>query len=306
MSRKRFVALATAVAALAVASVAGAAYHRVQSSQAAAATFAANTVSHSKGHTCTGSDGTYTDTAATYAGTATSSDSRLAGNLTIRAHSVVGSNGLGWLDGSFRTAGGTHGTIHAALSGGHAVGTLVGNVRKPEGKVVASISGDFTPAGGFSAGSLGTGSANGAGVVFQRGSCAKVKPPKPARTVYVAHLDFRPGHHEAATGSLTLDVTRDSNGAITAANAVFYLNYRFGQPVTISGLTVKQANGGAVVIDAGTGSIADTDGSGNLTKQVGVSGATAQALLAQPRGYSAELTTSLGTLHSSVGGFKRR
>jgi len=309
MSRKRIVALATAVAALAAASVAGAAYHRAQSSQAAAATFAATTVSHSKAHTCTGSDGTYSETTATYAGTAASSDSRLAGNLTIRAHSVVGSDGLGWLDGSFRTAGGTHGNVHAALSGGHAVGTLVGEVRKPEGKVVASISGDFTPAGGFSAGSLGTGSAAGAGIVFQRGTCTKAKNQ---RSVTVSHLDFRSegAVHGSGKGSLTLDVTRNTDGSIASANAVFYVNYRFGAPTTITGLALHQgAKGqtGAVVLDAGTGTIVDTDGGGNLTKQVtGVSGSLVQALLASPHGYYVELTTADSGLRAQLGGFDRR
>ncbi|HET7571815.1 MAG TPA: hypothetical protein VFJ77_04010 [Gaiellaceae bacterium] len=308
MSRKRLVALATAAAALAAASVAGAAHHRSQSSQAAAATFAATTVSHTHSRTCTGGDGAYTDTTATYAGTAASGDARLAGTLTIRAHSVVASDGLGWLDGTFRTSGGTHGNVHAALAGGHAVGTLVGNVRKPEGKLVASFSSDFTPAGGFGSGQLGSGSAAGAGIVFQRGTCTK---PHKTRSVSVSHLKFRasgPVRHRA-DGSFTLDVTRDANGGITSANAVFYVNYRFGAPATISGLALHQgAKGqtGAVVVDAAPGTIVDADGNGNLTRQVAVSGATAQAVLANPRGYYVELTTADSSLRAQLGGFSRR
>jgi hypothetical protein len=314
MSRTRLITLALlACVALGAASVAAAHSRRAQSTQAAAATFAATSVSHARSTTCTGADGTYQHTVARYDGSSSSGDPRLNGPLTLSAHSVVNTTtGLGWVEGTYRirgSSGGAHGAFHAAVASGKAAGGLNGSVGRPQGKLVASLASTFSQTGGFGDGALGTGNADGAGVVFQNGACTKTKPPKPVHTVSVAHLDFRPGHHRTVAGSLTLDVTRDSNGAITGANAVFYVNYRLGQSVTISGLSVKQLiKGGTdpVVVDAGTGSIADGDGSGNLTRQVGISGSTAQALLAHPRGYYAELTTSLGTLHATIGGFGRR
>ena len=313
MSRTRPTALALLTgAALAAAGVAAAHSGRGQSTQAAAASFAATSVSHARTKTCTGSDGAYQETTATYGGSASSSDTRLNGTLTIRAHSVVDTTtGLGWVEGSFRvrgSGGGVHGTLHAAVSGRQAVGGLTGSAGGPQGKLVASLASGFSQDGGFSSGALGSGSTAGAGVVFQHGACTKAKPP---RTVSVAHLDFRTGRgsHARVGGSLTLDVTRGSTGAITGANAVLYVNYRFATPVTISGLTVKQLITGAtdpLVVDAQTGSIADDDGSGNLTKQVGVSGSTAQELLSHPRDHYVELTTSAGTLRARIGGFSRR
>lgn len=313
MSRNRIAALVLlASAALAAAGVAAAHSRRSQSTQAAAATFAAGSVSHDRSTTCTGGDGTYRETVATYEGTSSSGDSRLSGSLAIRAHSVVDTTtGLGWVEGSFRvrgTDGGVHGTLRAAVAGGKAVGTVAGAAGGPQGKLVASLSATFAQDGGFGSGTLGAGSSGGAGVVFQRGTCTRAKP---ARTLYVAPLGFRAEHGigARARGSLALDVTRDSSGAITAANAVFYVNYRFGGSVTITGLALRQGTTkapGPVVADAGVGTFSDADGNGNLTKQVGISGTTAQALLANPRGYYAELASASATLRAQLGGFGRR
>jgi hypothetical protein len=317
MSRKRLAALAAlALAALVVAGVAAAARHRTQSSQAVTASFAAASISHANSKTCTAADGTYRETTATYSGTATSSDPRLNGQLTIRAHSVVDTTtGIGWTEGSFRVRGsgaGSHGTLHAAVSGTHAVGSVVGSVDHAQGKLVASVAAEFTQDAGFTTGALGSGSVTGAGIVFQRGSCTNAKH---TRSVAVAHLRFSrrgvvpPSSGKGtATGTLTLDLTRDANGAITDAKAVFYVNYRFGAAVTITGLTLHQGakgTNGPVVLDAGTGTIGDPDGNGNVTRVVGVSGSLAQALLANPRGYYVELASGT-TLRAQLAGFGRR
>jgi hypothetical protein len=311
MSRKRLASLAlVAGAALAAAGVAAAGYRHLQSTQAAAATFDAASVSHASSRTCVASDGTYRETTATYTGNASSSDPRLNGPLTIRAHSVVNTTShLGWVDASFRVHGAAHGTLHAAISGDGAVGGLTGEVEHPEARLVASVSSGFSQDGGFAAGSLGTGSANGAGVVFRRGACAHVHH---RRTVAVSHLRFAPedGAHGAASGNLTLDVTRDANGAITSATVVFYVNYRLAAPATITGLALRQgAKGttGPVSLDAAIGTVADADGSGNVTKVVGgVSGALAQALLSNPRGYYVELAATSADLRAQLSGFDRR
>ena len=317
MSRKRFATLAAlALAGLAVTGAALAARHRSQSSQAVTASFAATAISHATSKTCTAGDGTYRETTATYGGTATSSDPRLNGQLTIRAHSVVDTTtGVGWTEGSFRVRGngaGSQGTLSAAVSGAHAVGSVVGSVDHPQGKLLASLAAGFTEDAGFTSGALGSGSVTGAGTVFQRGTCTN---PKHTRSVAIAHLRFSrrtvvpPSSGKGtATGTLTLDLTRDANGAITAANAVFYVNYRFGGAVTITGLALHQGTKGTtgpVVLDAGTGTIDDTDGNGNVTRVVGVSGSLAQALLANPRGYYVELAAGT-TLRAQLAGFARR
>ncbi len=318
MSRTRWIAMVVAVAAAVGAAGATAAAHRAQTSQQASATFAAGTVADSHTSSCTSTDGTYADTTATYTGTSTSSDARLNGPLKIRAHSVVNTTtGLGWLTGTFRidgSSGGAHGDVHAVVSGGNVSGAVVGETGGPEGKLLATLTSAFTGKDGFSGGSLGTGSVAGAGVIFQRGACTRAA--KNDRSTYVAPLQF--GAHEVvpavtttgrAAGSLTLDVTRDSTGAITGANVVFYVNYRFDGPVTITGLTLNQGvhgSSGPVVLDSGTGTIVDSDGSGNITKVVnGVGGTLVQALLANPHGYYVQLTTADGGLRAQIQGFAK-
>ncbi len=321
MSRRKLTAVvALAGAALAAAGVAAAGHMRAQTTQQAQATFAATSVTRSNARSCTASDGAYTETTATYTGTATSSDARLAGPLVIRAHSVVDTtSGIGWLDGNFRIQGGdgngnASGTLHAAISGGNAVGAVVGRTSRNAGKLIASLASAFTADGGFLSGSLGTGSVAGAGVVFERGSCTNAKRE---RSVSVSRLGF--STHEVVpavsgkgrgTGSFTLDVTRDSTGAISSAKAVFYVNYRFGAPETLTGLALHQGARraeGPVVLDSGAGSLTDADGNGNLTEVVNsVSADLAQALLANPRGYYVELTAADTALRAQLGGFKRR
>lgn len=319
MSRKTIGALAVC-AALAAAGAAVAAHQRAQTTQQATATFAATTVSQARHATCTASDGAYTETTATYGGTATSSDARLAGPLVIRAHSVVDTtSGLGWLEGTFRIRdgdghGSAHGTLHGAIAGGNLSGALVGDTENAAGKLVATIAAGFTPDGGFTSGTLGSGSVAGAGVVFERGACTKAAR---VRSLYVAHLDLRTEPNlplltrkGSGQGSLTFDVTRDSTGAVASAKAVFYVNYRFqGGSETITGLTLRQgAKGetGSVVLDSGLSTFTDPDGTGNVTQVVAsVPAPLVQSVLANPRGYYVELTASDTALRSQLGGFSR-
>jgi hypothetical protein len=98
-----------------------------------------------------------------------------------------------------------------------------------------------------------------------------------------------------AVGSVTFDLTRNAAGAITSGEVVFYFNYAFPGPVTISGLHIHQgakgANGG-IVVDSGTSEPADADGVGNLTKVVAGVPATIQANLDNPRAYYVNLHTT--------------
>lgn len=295
------------IAAVAAAGVAAATRH-TQSTQAAAADFAAGSVSRSHTETCTASDGTYQHTTATYTGTAPSSDARLNGSVEIRASSVVNTTTkLGWLDGTLRVRGtnaGASGTIHAAIANGAAVGSLVGQGVRPEAKLVASFSAAFTPATGFASGKIGSGSANGAGVLYTRGDCRKAKR-QTSTAVFRLHLtpgEVVPrvnGLNADGSGNLTLDLTRDASGNVTGGNVVFYVNYRFPGSITITGLALHQGargSNGPVVLDAGVGTITDTDGRGNLTKVVsGASASLLQALLSSPHGYYVDVTTSANT-----------
>lgn len=168
MSRKRLVPLALLGAATLAAAGVAAAGHRAPAVQAASATFAAATVSHEYQATCSVNGGdTFAATRALYTGTATSSDPRLAGALTIRAWSLVDtSNGVGHVFGVFRVKGAngahTKGTLNAAIAGGKASGLARGVVRRPWGRLVASLGATFAPSAGFSYGSLGS-STTGAG-----------------------------------------------------------------------------------------------------------------------------------------------
>ena len=168
MSRKRLALLGfIAAAALAAAGVA-AAHGKAPSVQSVNATFDATTVTQHSLTTCSINGGdTFQATRATYTGTATSSDPRLTGTLTIRAWSLVDTtNGVGHLFGNFRINGTgrnrAHGTLNAAISGGTASGLARGFTGGPWGHLVASLGATFNPTAGFSSGSIGSGTA-GAG-----------------------------------------------------------------------------------------------------------------------------------------------
>jgi len=319
---KRRLAVPTLLAAAAVTTTGvAAATHHAQATQAAAADFAATSVSRRHTETCTAGDGTYQLTTATYKGIATSGDARLNGELEIRAHSVLNTTSkLGWLDAELRirgTSGAAHGTVHAAIANGSAVGSIVGRA-SGESKLVASLSAAFSPDGGFASGKLGSGSANGAGVLFTRGECRRTKL-RAFNALFRLHLT--PGKvvpplsglRAEGKGNLTLDLTRDANGTVTGGNVVFYLNYVFPGSVTITGFALHQGvrgSNGPVVLDAGVGTVTDADGRGNLTKVVaGAPAALLQALLSGPRNYYVDVTTSAntgGALRDQLGSPERR
>jgi hypothetical protein len=137
-------------------------------------------------------------------------------------------------------------------------------------------------------------------LVLVGGATAK-KPALSATPVFKLHLkpsqEVPPikGLKADAAGHVTFDLTRNAAGAITAGEVIFYFNYKFPGPVTISGLHIHQgakgANGG-IVVDSGTSEPADADGQGNLTKVVSGVPATLQAILDNPRGYYVNLHTT--------------
>jgi len=303
LKRRVFVPAALVLAAVTVTGVAAATHH-AQATQAAAADFTAASVSRNSTQTCTAADGTYQLTSAKYTGTATSSDPRLNGTLEIRVSSVLNTNSkLGWLSGDFRVrgaSGAAHGTIHAAISNGSAVGSIVGR-GSGDSKLVASVSALFGQSTGFTGGKLGSGSANGAGVFFTRGECKRAKRV-PSTAIFREHLTPRQvvppvnGLRAEAKGNVTLDLTRDASGNVTGGNVVFYVNYAFPGSVTLTGLALHQGAKGAngpVVLDAAIGTLTDADGRGNVTKVVSsVSPSLLQALLTSPRNYYVDISTS--------------
>ena len=139
-------------------------------------------------------------------------------------------------------------------------------------------------------------------LVATGGATAK-KPALSATPVF--KLNLRPsqevppikGLKADAVGSVTFDLERSSAGAITAGEVIFYFNYSFPGAVTISGLHIHQGAKGAngpIVVSSGVVSVADTDGSGNITTVVtGTSPATLQAILDHPRDYYVNLHTTV-------------
>ena len=96
------------------------------------ATFTATTVMQKDVQTCTGVDGTYEITHATYSGTAVSSDPHLNGPVRIDVKSVYNTTkSLGWLSGKLRVDNSTtgdraHGNLSAVNVGGQLQGFLSG------------------------------------------------------------------------------------------------------------------------------------------------------------------------------------
>ena len=178
LSRKKAWVAGCAVVAL---SVAGAAIASSvpASTTAVSGTFTATTVTNRTVSTCTGADGTYEYSRATYGGTATSTDPHLSGPITLDVSSVYNTTkSLGWLSARVQIASSTPGdNTDARLSGVNANGTVQGfmssggNGGHGNGtNLLANVTGSFTSAGGFTAGSIGTGAATDTAIITA-GSC---------------------------------------------------------------------------------------------------------------------------------------
>src|SRR5918996_270387 len=91
------------------------------------------------------------------------------------------------------------------------------------------------------------------GVVSAAGGSATKKGKPSLSATPVFKLNLRPsqevprveGLRASASGHVTFDLTRDSSGAITSGEVIFYFNYRFPGTVTISGLHIHQGAKGA-------------------------------------------------------------
>jgi hypothetical protein len=183
MSRKRVLTIALPV--IAVLAIAGGAIAATKPVQATATSVSAefSTSSVSKAHTitCTAKSGdAFQQTSAIYKGTATGTDPRLTGPITIKATSFLDTtSGLGRIAGTFVVGTKTNaaaGVISGVISGGAVSGLAVGNTKGPAGQLVATVGGTFAQATGFQAASLGS-ATTGGGVVLH-GSCPAPKKHK--------------------------------------------------------------------------------------------------------------------------------
>ena len=138
---------------------------RPQTSDVSAA-FSANQVrSHSR--TCTSGSNTFRITNATWRGTSTSAEARLAGNVVIATHAVVNeTTGDGWLTGTWRSVGTSsmspgrtgrprsHANLRAVIDNeNHIDGIATGEVRARYGRLLGNWS--ATIVGTTLAGELG-------------------------------------------------------------------------------------------------------------------------------------------------------
>ena len=164
-----------AALALALASVGVAAAH-VLASQAAksvTATFTATTVSALHTSTCTTSDGAYSETNATYTGTATSADSSLNGPIRLELKSLINaSSNLGVVGGELvirhGSAPNTTAQVTAVYSAGSIAGIAMGHTQDGSTRLFANLSGSFNPATGLTNGKLGS---------TDGGAAIKARPP---------------------------------------------------------------------------------------------------------------------------------
>jgi hypothetical protein len=141
-------------------------------------------------------------------------------------------------------------------------------------------------------------------LVLVGGATAK-KPALSATPVFKLHLkpnqEVPPikGLKADAVGSVTFDLERSAAGVITSGEVIFYFNYSFPGPVTITGLHIHQgAKGvnGPIVVSSNIATFTDADGQGNVTAVVtGTSSSTLQAILDNPRNYYVNLHTSVNT-----------
>ena len=200
--RARKAGFAAAVAAaLAVAGVAVAG--GASTTTAVSATFVATTVADRNVQTCTGTDGTYEVTNATYTGTSTSSDPNLNGPIRVTVRSVLNTTkNLGWLRAGVQidstTPGdGARAILVAVNSAGALQGMLLGDESTPHAKLLANLTASFNGATGFASAAVGTGGGTDTAVTFG-GSCDHVAPPHPPKAIHV-HVpkldDNGHGHH---------------------------------------------------------------------------------------------------------------
>ena len=156
-----------------------------KSVSAAAAGFTATNATVSTRTCTTSTNKTIVVTDGRYTGAATSTtNADLAGNITIRARSVVNTtDGIGVVNGAFRidVANGkdTGGLFSGVLSGTGLAGFVGGKSHASNARLLGNLSATFDPKTGFTGGKIGGGTAGGNAVeVGGSGGC---NPQQPTR-----------------------------------------------------------------------------------------------------------------------------
>jgi CHRD domain len=109
-----------------------------------------------------------------------------------------------------------------------------------------------------------------------------------------------PELNASASALITLDVTRDTSGAITSGAVMFDTNYNFPVGTTFNGLhihTGRAGENGDVVIPAGVSSVESSTGKGSITKLISLPTTPEMlgilnAVLTNPQGHYVNLHTS--------------
>jgi hypothetical protein len=202
--------------AVALAATAVAIADTAHDANSATADFTAAKTGDVQSRTCTGVNGdTFTITNGRYAGTMTSSNPLLNGDLTIRARTLVDTTTapkLGTVDGMFQVKSGdsrTFGRFSGTLSDGNLVGFLDGMSGPNHARVLGNMSATLAADTGFTVGKVGSGGSLLALVVShpcKRSDSGHGDKPKPAKPDHPS----RPSHVEIYKGTVTSDLTKDS------------------------------------------------------------------------------------------------
>jgi hypothetical protein len=179
----RTLSLATAVL-VALVATSYAVAHGIEGAKTATAVAAQFTATNAtvSSRTCTTSDNkTIVVTDGRYTGAATSANGDLAGNITLRARSVINTtDDVGTVNGAFRidVANGkkTQAAFAAVYSGKALAGLAAGRAHEPNARLLANISAGFDPKTGFTNGKIGGATAGGNAVELGAGGC---KPQSP-------------------------------------------------------------------------------------------------------------------------------
>jgi hypothetical protein len=237
---RRIILASVAGLVLVVAGVAVAHGFESKAVKQVSATFAATAASNLRTSTCTGTDGTYAKSVATYTGSATSSEPALNGAARIEAASFVNTTtGVGTVWGNARidtAAGSTRFSFEGVLTHGSVVGLASGHSRRPDVKLLANISADYSAAGGFANGKIGGATAAGDAVLITQGGCHPPKPPKPPKPERVKA-------HGAITAVSTTSITvAGVTCAVPASKQNDVAKVKVGDVVSIECDVVNGAN----------------------------------------------------------------
>jgi hypothetical protein len=221
---RRLTFIAAGLAALLASSIALA--HGIEGAKSAKAVSTGFSAAAGKtsSKTCTTTDGkTITITNGLYTGTATG-DPDLTGAITLSAHSVVNSDGVGEVNGQLRidVSGGrdTFANYSAVYDHGNIAGLAVGHSRNAGAGLLANLSATFGSTTGFQSGKLGGGTAGGSAVELGPARCARQQQPPAEKSEAhgtISHLD---------SGSITVAglTCAIAAGDSAAVNAKFHMN----------------------------------------------------------------------------------